>query len=434
MAATGVRDSYRGQGPLLQDQKRDIAMEIRPILSTLRRHKLTAILLTLQVAFTCAIVCNVAFMIAHRVQRVAIKTGIAENQLSVIRVEGIQQGENPQAQHATDLAALRAIPGVESVVATNGSLPLSESSSFYGVCPTRKALEEATQTQSLGTACVQPGVYGGSPGVIATLGLDLVKGRDFHSDEFVDDDQPPVAIISLALAQRLYPDQSPLGKALYTGGKNPIRVIGVVKTLLAARLRMPGTDYYTMIYPMLPSGAYTYYVMRSAPKARERVLKAAHAVLLKVNPNRLVDDTGETYSQIRAQYFQRDTTMIGLLVASALGLLFVTALGIAGLANFWVQQRTRSIGIRRAIGATRGDILRYFQAENFLIVTGGVVLGVLLAIGLNLLLMQHYELPRLPLWYLPVGAVSLWLLGQLAVLAPALRASNVPPVVAVRSV
>jgi len=409
-------------------------MEIRPILATLRRHKLTAILLTLQVAFTCAIVCNVAFMIIHRVQRVSMPTGIAENQLSVIRVEGIQQDANPQAQHATDLAALRAIPGVESAVATNGSLPLSESSSFYGVCPTRKALEQAMQVQSLGAACVQPGVYGGSPGMIATLGLDLIAGRDFRSDEFVTDDQPPVAIISQALAQRLYPGQNPLGKELYTGAKNPIRVIGVVKTLLAARLRMPGTDYYTMIYPQLPSGTYTYYVMRSAPQIRGGVLKAAHAALLKVNPNRLVEDKGETYTQIRAEYFQRDTTMIGLLFASALGLLFVTALGITGLANFWVGQRTRSIGIRRAIGATRGDILRYFQTENFLIVTGGVVLGVLLAIGLNLLLMKHYELPRLPLWYLPVGAAVLWLLGQLAVLAPALRASNVPPVVATRSV
>ena len=412
-----------------------MTMEIRPILATLRRHKLTAVLLTLQVAFTCAIVCNVAFMIVHRVQRVSLPTGVAENQLSVIRVEGIQQGANPQAQHATDLAALRAIPGVESVVATNGSLPLSENSWFSGVCPTKQAMEQAMQAQAMGTVCMQPGVYVGSPGVIATLGLDLVEGRDFRSDEFVHDDDPPVAIISQALAQRWYPGQNPLGKELYTGAKNPIRVIGVVKTLLAARLRTPGTNYYTMIYPRLPGGAYTFYVMRSAPQDRQRVLKAARATLLKVDPSRLVPVKGEqTYAQIRARYFQRDTTMIGLLIASALGLLFVTALGITGLANFWVGQRTRSIGIRRALGATRGDILRYFQTENFLIVTFGVVPGVILAVGLNLLLMTHYELPRLSLWYLPVGAVVLWLLGQLAVLTPALRAANVPPVVATRSV
>ncbi|MGH8403426.1 MAG: ABC transporter permease, partial [Gammaproteobacteria bacterium] len=156
-------------------------------------------------------------------------------------------------------------------------------------------------------------------------------------------------------------------------------------------------------------------------------------VLYRLDGNRVLRDP-MTFEQLRASYFQGDRTMIGLLIASALGLLFVTALGIAGLVNFWVQQRTRSIGIRRVIGATRADILRYFQTENFLIVSFGVLLGVLLAIGLNLLLMTHYELPRLPLYYLPVGAIVLWLLGQLAVLAPALRAAAVPPVEATRSV
>ncbi|MGH8114744.1 MAG: ABC transporter permease [Rhodanobacteraceae bacterium] len=129
--------------------------------------------------------------------------------------------------------------------------------------------------------------------------------------------------------------------------------------------------------------------------------------------------------------------MINLLLASALGLMLVAALGITGLANFWVQRRTRSIGIRHALGATRRNILSDFQTENFLIVTMGVALGVLLAIGLNLLLMAHYQQPRLPLWYLAVGAVgavALWILGQIAVLAPALRASHVPPAVATRSV
>lgn len=124
--------------------------------------------------------------------------------------------------------------------------------------------------------------------------------------------------------------------------------------------------------------------------------------------------------------------MLGLLLGSSLALLFVTALGIGGLANFWVGQRTRQIGIRRAVGATRRDILRHFQAENFLIVGAGVVLGMLLAYGLNQLLMRQYELDRLPLFYLPIGAALLWALGQLAVLGPALRATRVPPAIATR--
>ncbi|MDE2225707.1 MAG: ABC transporter permease [Xanthomonadaceae bacterium] len=410
-------------------------MEIRPILSTLRRHKLTAILLTLQVAFTCAIVCNVAFMIAQRVQRISLTTGVAEQNLSVIRVSGIGKDENPWARHQADLAALRGIPGVEAVVAIDNSLPLNRSESDYGTCPDKESLDRAMQAMSVeGTDCVSPSVYDGSPGLLRTLGLDLVAGRNFQSDEYVTDQKNvAVAIISRSLAQQLYPGQNALGKSMYVG-PHVVRVVGIVRTLLAPNLRQPATRYYTMIWPQLPNNANVTYVMRSAPGDRERVLHAARVALLKADPSRIIDPKRmQTYSQIRAQYFQRDTTMIGLLIASALGLLFVTALGITGLANFWVGQRTRSIGIRRAVGATRGDILRYFQTENFLIVTFGVALGVLLAIGLNLLLMKHYELPRLPLWYLSVGAVVLWLLGQLSVLAPALRASNVPPVVATRS-
>ena len=88
--------------------------------------------------------------------------------------------------------------------------------------------------------------------------------------------------------------------------------------------------------------------------------------------------------------------MAWLLVAVCVGLLVVTALGIVGLASFWVQQRTKQIGIRRALGATRRQILRYFQTENLLLATIGIVLGMLGAYGLNQLLMGQYELPRLP--------------------------------------
>ena len=126
--------------------------------------------------------------------------------------------------------------------------------------------------------------------------------------------------------------------------------------------------------------------------------------------------------------------MMWLLVAVCIALLVVTALGIVGLASFWVQQRTKQIGVRRALGATRGQILRYFQTENFLLATLGIVIGMMLAYGINQLLMGKYELPRLPALYLPIGAVVLWLLGQVAVFGPARRAAAVPPAVATRTV
>jgi putative ABC transport system permease protein len=157
--------------------------------------------------------------------------------------------------------------------------------------------------------------------------------------------------------------------------------------------------------------------------------------IAKALPDVVIDhDASRMLGDLRDNVFRNDRAMAGLLVGVILALLGVTALGIVGLASFWVAQRTKQIGVRRALGATRADILRYFQAENFLIVTFGALLGVALAIGINLMLMKFFEVPRLPLWYLPVGVLALWILGQLAVLSPALRAASVPPVVATRSV
>lgn len=410
-------------------------MHIRPILSTLRHHKLTAVLLMLQVAVTLAIVCNVMHMIVGRIERINVSTGIAENELSTIPSETIDKGADHPAQLAADLAALRAVPGVRAAVAVSYSLPLNRSEDTHGICPSKEALDRAIQRNSIdGSGCVEPSVYDGTPGLVSTLGLHLVEGRDFLPDEYTAHGKPVVAIITRALAQHLYPGKPALGQSMYDGSRF-IRVVGIVDTLLRPELRATGVDNDSMILPQAPDGAGALYVLRSAPRDRQRVLVAATAALWKANPDRIINSARvRTYSAIRTAYFQRDITMIGLLIASVLGLLFVTALGIAGLANFWVQQRTRSIGIRRAIGATRGEILRYFQVENFVIVGTGIVLGTVLAIVLNLVLMTHYELPRLPPEYLPAGALVLWMLGQLSVLSPALSASRVPPVVATRSV
>ncbi|XWO47258.1 FtsX-like permease family protein [[Pseudomonas] boreopolis] len=112
--------------------------------------------------------------------------------------------------------------------------------------------------------------------------------------------------------------------------------------------------------------------------------------------------------------------------------LLVTAIGIASLTVYWVEQRTRQIGIRRALGATRGQILRHFLLENLLVAGTGVLLGLPLAVLANNALMSYYELPRLPWTWLPVGAGVLLALGQCAVLWPARRAAALPPAVATR--
>jgi putative ABC transport system permease protein len=423
-------------------------MQLQPILASLKHHKLTALLLVLQVAFSCAIITNAVFLIVQRVQRVTTPSGLDERALSLVQVDDLDAGANPLALHKTDLAALRKLPGVESAALIN-NVPFSNSDHGSGGCTSLAAAHAVMKAQSLNVpGCAQADVYAGTPDTLRTLGLKLVAGRLFDADEYVPDKPsgqsvaPSAMIVTQGFARRLYPEHPDhvVGRDVYFGEAGlmkgqPTRIVGVVAHLHQANVSNEGSDDQSVLLPVEPNEVRALFALRSNPAQRDSVIKAAVAALNKSNPGRQVSaEDAQTYAHMRASYFQGDTTMIGLLLASALGLIFVTALGIAGLASFWVQQRRRSIGIRRAIGAARGDILRYFQTENFLIVTGGVVLGLLLAVALNLLLMKQYELPRLPLFYLPIGALVLWGLGQLAVLGPALRAASVPPVVATRSV
>jgi putative ABC transport system permease protein len=402
-------------------------MSHSPLIASLTRHKLTVGLLVMQVALTCAIVCNVASIIGHRLAQMRAPSGVVENELTLIESVSVDESANQLAKHDTDLAALRGIPGVQSVAAVD-SLPLSGRNWSNGI-----AFEPNGPSMTSATA------YSGTPEELRTLGLRLVAGRLFLPEEYISLDaahdwtginRVPSTIISRSLAEKLFPGKDPLGKVIYPGD-GPVRIVGVVEQMLRPTLDESESSGYVTLFPMLPDTASITYVMRSAPQDRERILQQAKRVLTSLDSNRVLRNP-QTFSDLRDNYFRRDRTMISLLLSAALALLLVTAAGIAGLASFWVQQRRRSIGIRRAVGATRQDILRYFQTENFVIVGAGVVLGVVLAYGLNMLLMERYALERLPWFYVPAGALVLCLIGQAAVLGPALRASMVPPVVATR--
>ena len=115
-------------------------------------------------------------------------------------------------------------------------------------------------------------------------------------------------------------------------------------------------------------------------------------------------------------------------------LLTITAGGIVGLNTFMIDRRRRQTGIRRALGGTRRDILTFFLIENLIISIGGAMLGVLLAYWLDVALMRTFQMERLSSSYVGIGVAVLLFLGMLSTLAPALRASQIPPIEAMRSV
>lgn len=417
-------------------------MTLPPIIAALRKHKAGVVLIAMQIALTLAIVCNAIFIIYSRVDNVRRPTGMDESNLLMVEQQwvGAPTGDDPaslQKQDAMlreDLAALRAMPGVESVTPSN-SMPLLNSS-WNGSA----ALKPGADLRS-GNA--RTTYYFGDDQFLATLGLHLIAGRNFTAADVVnkgfrDNSQPDLIIVTKALADKLFPQGNAVGKVIYLNGDTkPSTIVGEVE-----RLQAPSVDSWAstfvwnaVIGPIRLNGNFARYVVRTKPGQLDTVMRGVRDVLYKVNPMRVLeDDSVKSFAAIRSDAYRADIGMAVLMGVVCLILLAVTAAGIVGLTSFWVGQRHRQIGVRRALGARKSDILRYFQLENLLIAGIGAVIGIAMAVGLNRVLMLNFAMDHMPVIYVLSGLAVVLALGQAAVFVPARRASNVPPVVATRSV
>lgn len=398
-------------------------MHVWPIISSLRHHRTAALLIVIEIALTCAIVCNALYLVVVRVERMSYSTGVEEQGLLRVRVSNVGSASEPDAVTARDVAGLRAIPGVTAVTSAN-IVPLGKSGWTTGVS---KIPDDPSPS-------VRASLYMGS-GLLETLGVRPSAGRAFTADEYVPMDSGGVAsaIVTRALADALYPGQNPLGKPIYVLGHDPQVIVGVVNELARPNIDDPKAAGFAVVLPIKPP--YTAggnYLIRADSERGTQVLAAAEAVIHKNDSQRVVTKR-QTFAALRSDYFRQDSSMIHLLVGLSTALLLIAGLGIVGLSSFWVQQRTRQIGVRRALGATRSDILRYFQIENLLLSVTGALLGSVGAYAINLRLMAAYHVPRLPPAFLPIGALAIVVIGQLAVLGPALSASLIPPAHATRA-
>ncbi|WP_130619517.1 ABC transporter permease [Dyella amyloliquefaciens] len=409
-------------------------MQIKPILSALRRHKAGTFLIAMQIALTLAIVCNALFIIQQRLTHLSEPTGIDEPNIFIIQNEWVGKGtaEQVDAKMREDLAVLRALPGVQDVTPSN-SYPLRGGGWDDSVKLKPDQLQDTTGST----------IYFGDDHFIDTLGLQLIAGRNFRPEEITAMDVrdrlgPPVVIVTKALADKLFPDGDAVGKTIYLVG-GPTTIVGVVKLLQAQSVDRWASAfaYRSVIVPRrLAISLGGWYIVRARPGQLDAAMRAAPKALFEHNPRRVINDEDGllSFREVRSRAYERDRGMAILMGVICVVLLAITAAGIVGLTSFWVGQRRKQIGVRRALGATRQDILHYFMTENFLISCGGVLVGALLAIAINLWLVTRFEMHRLSLFYLLTGVVILLLLGQGAVLAPAMRASRVPPVEATRSV
>jgi putative ABC transport system permease protein len=409
-------------------------IQIRPILVALRRHKAGTLLIALQIALTLAIVCNALFIIHQRLANMSQASGVDEADVFVITnmwANSDQTTSQVDAQVRADLLALRQLPAVRDATPGSG-YPLKGGGWDNYVMLTPEQVQPTTDAA----------VYTGDEHFIDTLGLKLVAGRNFRPDEVMvmgtqQAITPPSVIVSKALADRLFPGGHALGKSFYSMGPVPTTIVGIVDTL-----QRQGVDRYaqshagqSLIWPLRADDARgIYYIVRAKPGQLAAAMREAPKALLAQNRMRIIDpkDGVQDYATIHHKVYDNDRGMAILMGIICVVLLAITAAGIVGLTSFWVGQRRKQIGVRRALGARQRDILTYFLTENFLISAAGVALGTVLAIVFNLWTVTRFSMAPISMAYVGVGVVVLLSLGQGAVLAPALRASRVSPVEATR--
>jgi putative ABC transport system permease protein len=406
-------------------------MELGPILSAMRRNKVGAVLIALQMTVTLAILCNALFIVQQRLAVMARPSGVDEADLFTIDNEWVGDPKDIGARMRMDLDALRALPGVVDAYASE-SFPFSHSSWSYGFTLHPEHMDSATAGA----------VYFGDEHTLHTLGTHLVAGRDLTASDVVDYhgliDQPVTSgvIITRAMAQKLSSDGQVLGKIVTmipTGQTAPI--VGVIDRLQAPWVGTTGMNGLfgesTMILPYRHLAPEGFYVVRAQPGRLGAVMKAAETKLYAITGARVINRI-QSLADARHEAYRGDRGLAVMLSVVCVVLVAVTAFGIIGLTSYWVAQRRRQIGIRRALGATRVAIVRYFQTENLLIAAAGSAVGIALAVGANLWMVGSLEMSRLPIIYVVTAVLVTLLLGQLAVLYPALRAAAIPPAIAIR--
>ncbi|WP_299492422.1 FtsX-like permease family protein [uncultured Shewanella sp.] len=402
-------------------------LHIRPIFSTLMRNKTAPVLLLLQIMLSVAIVANASFIIIERLSLMKRDSGVSEAQVFTFNLYAFDSNIDLDKQRQRDLAAIRRLPEVIDASVINMS-PLGGggSSSTFTVGESLETSKSAPEA---------PTFYGDEH-LVNTLGIHLIEGRNFYPDEIVSQggESPTLVLVTQAFAQKTWGEGSPLGQTIYMGewGDYPTKVIGVIDTLQGAWVDREMNDN-SLIFNVPMSGAFYKYVVRSEPENIAALTARIPALLHQDEPNRVIRGF-KTIADYRKGAYRAHELMATVLGMMVILLLLITSLGLAGMVMFNIGRRTKQIGTRRALGATKGDIIRFFLIENYIICIIGGSLGAVLALQLGQQLMQLYSLPMLAPLYPLLTFLGLMMLTTIAVIIPAQKAAMISPATATRSV
>lgn len=404
-------------------------METGPILRALLRNKLGALLIAAQIAFTMTVIVNAVFIINERARLMARPSGLDEANLFHVMVLGYGADYNEAVVIDDELNLIRQLPGVVNATTIN-AIPVSGGGSSTGI----RAVDDPDQA-STATA-----IYRADEQAMDTLGLNLIAGVALNETDVilrtdVGATEADKVLMTEALARDLYPDTElaeVVGRTAYLPGSVPVQIVGIIERLQAP---WPTSSFIenSLLVPEVYIDTFTRYMIRTEPGQRDRLMREVEELLV-TQPHSHVVREMQSLEQTRADSYRIDSAMTTILWVVIGTLIFINSMGIVGLAVFSINRRRKQVGTRRALGATKLEILRYFLLENLFITATGVTAGALLTIAFSIVLTQNFNMPPMAWYYTPLGALVLLIIGQLAAFGPSSRAASIAPAIATRSV
>jgi putative ABC transport system permease protein len=397
-------------------------MSIGPIFRSLRHHKGTFSLLVLEVAFGFVILVH-SFIAARYYHKLSmIETGMPVDGLIFVERRFLHPRpiEAARAQERSDLAALGRVDGVEGAAALD-SLPLPDSATFPLV------MRGADGRRAFIAWTVRA-----TSGVVGALGLRLIAGHGFDGPPRGDGDGG--LLITRGLAAQLFGQPAAaLGRRVDAGPRARGVVVGVVEGFAFRGTAAPQANSVIVAQAEPVTEQGLFYVLRAGAQRRAAAAAQARSVLAGAA------DAADALTAVNPLVLE-DMRFVriargAVLVLAWTGFL-VVAVALAGslaLSSFSVTERVRQIGMRRALGARRGEIISYFLLENLLVTGLGLVLGFGLAAALNLLLRKLVTEIELTGDLVVVSMAVFLVTGLASALVPARRAAAIPPWAATRT-
>jgi putative ABC transport system permease protein len=333
------------------------------------------------------------------------------------------KGDEPQAAfYQRALERIRALPGVSAAGAAQ-IFPLAGDDYIL-------SFEQIGKPPIPVGNQASAAYYAATPGYFAALRIPIKSGRDFTAHD--DAAAPPVALISESMARQFYPSENPLGQRIrMANGSKPAEIVGIVGDVRDEQLESKGRP---AVYEPAAQVPFTtmYFGVRSQgdPAA---LISGVRTALRELDSELPLDAIGTVDSLVANALSQRRFSMLLMAIFAALALL-LAMVGIYGVIAYAVAQATREIGIRVALGARRGDVLRMVFGYAGILLSTGLGAGIVAAVGAGRLLQsQLFEVrPADPTTYVAVAA-ALLATGLIACAVPAVRAMRVDPLVALRN-